>query len=106
MTKINLRATKFDVSVDCNLALKNGISRQLIIDRMERCSGAKYFQDWENWEHVEFPYLKLIQDDRRICGSKHVADNVLSLNWYQLTIEPSAIQKKLSQETKFDKELL
>ncbi len=106
MTRMQLRTTEKVILVDCTRALENGVSSQLIIKRMEQCVDAEYFQDWKDWEYNEYPHLKLIQDKRRICGSKDTSDHVLRMNWYQLEPGPSDIQKKLVPDNDFKEDLL
>ncbi len=106
MAEINLQTTKDIILVDCNRALKNDVNPRLILERMEQCVQSKYFQDWEDWEYNEYPYLKLLQDNRRICGSKATTDSVIKMDWYQLKSGPSDIQKKLMPDTNYKEDLL
>ncbi len=106
MTQINLRTTERIILVNCDRAIENRLSPRLIIDRMEQCVDAKYFQDWKDWEYNEYPYLKLLQDNRRICGSKATTDSVIKMDWYQLKSGPSDIQKKLMPDTNYKEDLL
>ncbi len=104
----NLKNTTQIVVIDCKQALDNGLSHITIIKHVERCLDSEYFQDYDSWGSAEFPYLKLLQGPmgRRISGSMKTTTYNILLDWYQLKSEPSDIQIKLLQPTKFNEELL